>query len=92
MKLTDPIDRPSNNNRVWLPVNPRMENAHGTGESPTVTPVAYCAASITPRMPRSCMVCWVITSTLAGISRNVRPRRELPLLCSCNPSVPVPSG
>src|SRR5690242_18517315 len=27
-------------------------------------------------MPRSCMVCWLMTSTVAGVSRAEMPRRE----------------
>ena len=61
----------------WSPLKPRIEKIAGApGASPPVTPTAAFATSVVVRMPWSCMVCWLMTSTVAGVSRAEMPRRE----------------
>jgi hypothetical protein len=59
------------------PVNPRIESAPGLVALPeAVTPGARLSASSLVRAPISCIWPCVITSTVAGVSRAVRPRLE----------------
>ena len=43
---------------------------------PPVMPTADSTDSTAVRRPRSCIISWVMTETLAGKSRTARPRRE----------------
>ena len=60
---------------IWLPVKPRIEKTAGApGASPPCTPTAAWATSEVGPISRSLMVCWSITSTVAGVSRAVSPK------------------
>ena len=73
---------PSRRMVTLLPPKPRVEYV-GIDPNcvPPVMPTAASTASTAVRKPRACITSWVMTDTLAGISRSVRPSRE-----------PVPTG